>query len=73
MATPSAPCFHGTRWDAIETKGSGLAATKMPVDMLSTPDVNFRPVAMEVGPDGALYVSDDAGGFIYRIFYNNDQ
>jgi glucose/arabinose dehydrogenase len=28
-----------------------------------------RPVGLAVGPDGALYVSDDRGGFIYRIAY----
>jgi glucose/arabinose dehydrogenase len=32
-------------------------------------DVSGRPVGLEVGPDGALYVSDDTGGFIYRIAY----
>ena len=29
-----------------------------------------RPVDVIVGSDGALYVSDDSGGIIYRIFYN---
>jgi glucose/arabinose dehydrogenase len=28
-----------------------------------------RPVDVTVGSDGALYVSDDKGGFIYRIAY----
>jgi glucose/arabinose dehydrogenase len=28
-----------------------------------------RPVDVIVGPDGSLYVSDDEGGVIYRIFY----
>jgi glucose/arabinose dehydrogenase len=28
-----------------------------------------RPVGLTVGPDGALYVSDDSGGRIYRIAY----
>jgi glucose/arabinose dehydrogenase len=28
-----------------------------------------RPVDLVVGPDGSLFVSDDAGGMIYRILY----
>lgn len=32
--------------------------------------VSGRPVGLAVGPDGALYVSDDRGGFIYRIAYS---
>lgn len=31
--------------------------------------VNGRPVGLAVGPDGALYVSDDKAGMIYRISY----
>ncbi len=34
-----------------------------------TGQVSGRPVGLAVGPDGALYVSDDNGGFIYRIAY----
>ena len=30
-----------------------------------------RPVDVITGPDGALYVSDDRAGYIYRITYNN--
>lgn len=30
-----------------------------------------RPVDVAVGPDGALYVSDDRSGYIYRITYKN--
>lgn len=30
-------------------------------------EVSGRPVGLAIGPDGALYVSDDSGGFIYRI------
>jgi glucose/arabinose dehydrogenase len=28
-----------------------------------------RPVDVLTGPDGSLFVSDDDGGVIYRIFY----
>lgn len=34
--------------------------------------VDGRPVGLAVGPDGALYVSDDKGGFIYKISYQED-
>src|SRR2546421_5252811 len=29
-----------------------------------------RPVGLAIGPEGALYVSDDEGGMIYRITYS---
>ncbi len=29
-----------------------------------------RPVGLAVGPDGALYISEDKGGMVYRITYN---
>jgi glucose/arabinose dehydrogenase len=35
-----------------------------------TGETGGRPVGLAVGPEGALYVSDDKGGFIYRITYN---
>lgn len=31
-----------------------------------------RPVGLAVGPDGALYVSDDKAGMIYRISYRGE-
>ena len=34
--------------------------------------VTGRPVGLAVGPDGALYMSDDTGGFIYRIAYEEE-
>jgi glucose/arabinose dehydrogenase len=32
-----------------------------------------RPVGVALGPDGSLYVSDDAGGRIYRISYRGGE
>lgn len=32
-------------------------------------EVSGRPVGLAVGPDGALYISDDKSGYIYRISY----
>jgi glucose/arabinose dehydrogenase len=34
-----------------------------------TDEASGRPVGLAVGPDGTLYVSDDKGGFVYRIYY----
>ncbi len=31
-----------------------------------------RPTGVAVGPDGSLFVTDDAGGRIYRIFYRGN-
>ncbi len=28
-----------------------------------------RPVGVAVGPDGSLYITDDAGGRIWRVMY----
>jgi len=35
----------------------------------SATDAIGRPVGLAVGPDGALYVSDDKAGLVYRIAY----
>jgi glucose/arabinose dehydrogenase len=32
-------------------------------------DASGRPVGLAVGPDGALYVSDDKAGLVYRVAY----
>jgi glucose/arabinose dehydrogenase len=38
--------------------------------LVNNNDAVGRPVGLIVGPDGALYVSDDKAGIIYRVTYN---
>jgi len=33
------------------------------------PGVNRRPVGLAQGPDGALYITDDSGGRIWKVYY----
>ncbi|HEY4032393.1 MAG TPA: hypothetical protein VGL94_00330 [Ktedonobacteraceae bacterium] len=37
--------------------------------LVNNKQVLGRPVGLAVGPDGALYVSDDGAGRVYRISY----
>jgi azurin/type 1 glutamine amidotransferase/sugar lactone lactonase YvrE len=37
--------------------GAGIKAERLP-DLISSSDPNFRPVALNVGPDGAVYLAD---------------
>ncbi|MFV1995675.1 MAG: PVC-type heme-binding CxxCH protein, partial [Verrucomicrobiales bacterium] len=53
--------WHGIRWYQLEESGSGVEATQPygeDNELLTTSDIMFRPVAMQIGPDGALYVLD---------------
>ncbi|MHC4990633.1 MAG: DUF7133 domain-containing protein, partial [Planctomycetota bacterium] len=62
--------FHGTRWDRILPDGSAWRAVSMPQDLVSCSDTNFRPVAMEIGPDGAMYIADWCNPLIGHMQYN---
>ncbi len=42
---------------AVTEQGSGYAAQEAG-DLLRTSDVNFRPIDVKIGPDGALYIAD---------------
>jgi mono/diheme cytochrome c family protein len=62
--------FHGTRWDRIMPDGSAWKAERMPQDILESSDTNFRPVAMEIGPDGTLYILDWCNPLIGHMQYS---
>lgn len=50
-----------------EVFADGFAGAK---EIKSPGDAKHRPTGLALGPDGALYVSDDTGGTIYRITYS---
>ncbi len=62
--------FHGTRWDRLIESGSSWRAEHMPQDLVQSSDANFRPVAMEIGPDGALYLVDWCNPLIGHMQYS---
>ncbi len=59
--------WHGVRWYKMNQEGSGYS-TEQPYlkegegegsgELLSCSDITFRPVAQQIGPDGALYILD---------------
>jgi glucose/arabinose dehydrogenase/mono/diheme cytochrome c family protein len=49
--------FLGTKQHKIEDDGTGFK-TKHRTDLLVSQDRNFRPVDMEIAPDGSLYLID---------------
>jgi glucose/arabinose dehydrogenase len=72
--------LHGS-WNRAQPSGYKLVRVKFnqdkPVQLidfttgwLSEIGAWGRPVDVVVGPDGALYVSDDRAGIIYRISYS---
>ena len=56
----------GTHWFTLKNKGSVYQVERHEPPLLSSKDRNFRPVAMTIGPDGAIYVAD----FYTHIFEN---
>lgn len=53
----------------VRFDGSGPTAEDFATGWLAGSRVRGRPVDIAVGPDGSLFVSDDAQGVVYRITY----
>ena len=49
--------FHGIKQHRVHPEGSGFAGEEIE-PLLTSTDINFRPVDMQFGPDGALYIVD---------------
>jgi glucose/arabinose dehydrogenase len=78
--------FHGS-WNRSEPTGYKVVRLPLDGDVPAGPLEDFasgwlneetgavsgRPVDVLQGPDGALYISDDKGGFIYRISATGDR
>ncbi|MFG0314936.1 MAG: hypothetical protein ACF8LL_12245, partial [Phycisphaerales bacterium] len=62
--------FHGTRWNRLIADGSSWRTEAMAQDLIECSDTNFRPVAMEIGPDGALYIVDWCNPIIGHMQYS---
>lgn len=58
------PFANGKPTGAPQTFANGFAGAG-----LATGAAAHRPTGLAMGPDGALYVSDDSGGRIWRITY----
>ncbi len=56
----------GTHWYTLKPEGSLYKAQRHEPPLLTSEDKTFRPIAMAIGPDGALYVVD----FYTHIFEN---
>jgi len=62
------PLNSGKAAGSYEVFADDFAPTKAPTAGRG-PAGNHRPTGLAQGPDGALYITDDAGGRIYKIIY----
>ena len=61
--------FHGTKQYRVVEDGSGFAGIEVE-PLLQSSDPNFRPVALQFGPDGALYIVDWFNPLIGHMQYS---
>jgi glucose/arabinose dehydrogenase len=61
------PFANGAPSGNYEIFADGFAG--VPPAEINPQTAKHRPVGVAFGPDGSMYVADDAGGRIYRIYY----
>jgi glucose/arabinose dehydrogenase/azurin len=61
--------FHGIKQYRVSDEGSGFVAVEVE-PLLQSSDTNFRPVDVQFGPDGALYVADWFNPLIGHMQYS---
>ena len=61
--------FQGIKQYKVQEQGSGFVAVETEPLLMST-DPNFRPIALQFGPDGALYVGDWFNPLIGHMQYS---
>jgi azurin len=61
--------FHGTKQYRVVEDGSGFVGIEEE-PLLQSTDANFRPVALQFGPDGALYIVDWFNPLIGHMQYS---
>ena len=59
------PMANGQPTGEFETFADGFAG--LPPEQIQPDRAVHRPVGLAQGPDGALYITDDVGGRVYRI------
>lgn len=65
--------WHGLRWYRLKQEGGSGYVSDQPrgeEELLTCSDMIFRPVAQQIGPDGALYVLDYYNPIVGHTTYN---
>ncbi|NNE90137.1 MAG: hypothetical protein HKN23_00670 [Verrucomicrobiales bacterium] len=64
--------WHGIRWYRLKESGSGYESDQPrgEEELLTCSDMTFRPVAQQIGPDGALYLLDYYNPIVGHTTYN---
>jgi hypothetical protein len=69
LLVPNVIGFQGVLQYKIEDRDSSFAGTEVE-PILSSGDPNFRPTDVEIGPDGAIYLSDWQNPIIGHMQHN---